>query len=265
MENLVLYCKSFSRDINLVYRLVESINKFNEDNITTYISIPKQDLEMFKSLNLENIILIEDELVYEGNAPGWQQQQIVKSSFYKLGFAKNWVCLDSDAYFIKPFYINDFMYDDETPYTVMHEQKELFSWSVTKTKELGFDPKEGFINDRQKIMDLFERKGRHYDFGPSPIIWSSKVWKSLEEQYMIPNELTFPNLIEYSPSEFSWYGEALLAFKAIEIYPVEPLFKVFHYPQQYIEYKQQNITEEMIAQNYMGVIMQSNFNSPLKY
>ena len=105
MENLVLYCKSFSRDINLVYRLVESINKFNEDNITTYISIPKQDLEMFKSLNLENIILIEDELVYEGNAPGWQQQQIVKSSFYKLGFAKNWVCLDSDAYFIKPFYI----------------------------------------------------------------------------------------------------------------------------------------------------------------
>ena len=38
-----------------------------------------------------------------------------------------------------------------------------------------------------------------------------------------------------------------------------------HYPQQYIEYKQQNVTEEMIAQNYMGIIMQSNFNGPIKY
>ena len=82
---------------------------------------------------------------------------------------------------------------------------------------------------------------------------------------MIPNNLTFPQLIDYSHSEFSWYGEALLAFKAIEIYPIEPLFKLFHYPQQYIEYKQQNVTEEMIAQNYMGIIMQSNFNGPIKY
>jgi hypothetical protein len=262
MEKIVLYCKSFNRDFERVKVLLESIKKYNIDNIPFYISVPKNDYNLFSQLEGANIILDEDIFSLSSS---WIAQQIIKSNFWKLNIAENYVCLDSDSCFIRPFKISDFMFDENTPYTIIHEQKELFSWSVTKIKELGFDPKEGFINDRQKIMDLFERKGKHYDFGPSPIIWSSKVWKSLEEQYMIPNNLAFPDLIEYSPSEFSWYGEALLAFEAIKIYPVEPLFKVFHYPQQYIEYKQQNITEEMIAQNYMGIIMQSNFNGPLKY
>lgn len=262
MEKIVLYCKSFNRDFERVKILLESIKKYNLDNIPFYISVPKSDYNLFSQLDGVSLILDEDIFHLNG---GWVSQQIIKSNFWKLDISENYVCLDSDSQFIRPFTFSDFMFNDHTPYTVIHEQKELFSWSITKIKELGFDPKEGFISDRQKIMDLFGRKSRHYDFGPSPIIWSSKVWKSLEEQYMIPNNLTFPNLIDYSPSEFSWYGEALLAFKSIEIYPIEPLFKVFHYPQQYIEYKHQNITEEMIAQNYMGIIMQSNFNGPLKY
>ena len=262
MEKIVLYCKSFNRDFERVKILLASIKKYNTDKIPFYVSVPKNDYILFSQLEGVNIVLDEDIFLLSNN---WVSQQIIKSNFWKLGITENYVCLDSDSYFIKPFGVKDFMFDDNTPYTVMHEQKELFSWSVTKIKELGFDPKEGFINDRQKIMNLFGRNSRHYDFGPSPIIWSSKVWKSLEEEYMIPNDLSFPDLIKYSPSEFSWYGEALLAFKAIDIYPIEPLFKVFHYPQQYIEYKQQNITEEMITQNYMGIIMQSNFNAPLKY
>ena len=103
------------------------------------------------------------------------------------------------------------------------------------------------------------------DFGPVPTIWSSKVWKSLEDNYIIPNNLTWEQMLEYSPSEFSWYGESLLAFKAIDIYPCEPIFKVFHYEQQLQEYKQNGITEEMISQNYLGIIMQSNFNANTKY
>jgi hypothetical protein len=263
MEKIVLYCKSFNRDFERVKVLLNSIQKFNINSIPFYISVPKSDYKLFSQL--KNVQIILDEDIFNTPTNGWVSQQIIKSNFWKLGICENYLCIDSDSYFIRPFGIEDFMYDEDTPYTVIHEQKELFSWSSTKIKELGFDPKQGFINDREQIMNLFERKGRYYDFGPSPIIWSSKVWESLEKEYMIPNNLTFPQLIEYSPSEFSWYGEALLAFKAINIYPIEPLFKVFHYPQQYIGYKQQNITEEMISQNYMGIIMQSNFNAPLNY
>ena len=33
MENLVLYCKSFDRDLDRLINLSKSINKYNKDNI----------------------------------------------------------------------------------------------------------------------------------------------------------------------------------------------------------------------------------------
>jgi len=263
MKNIVLYCKSYRNDYDRVCNLVESIKKHNVDSIPFYVSVPSQDIELFR--RIDGINLLEDEQVYAGSASSWIQQQIVKSSFWKLGLAENYVCIDSDSYFIRNFTIGDFMYNDSTPYTVIHEQKELFSWSSSRVSSIGFNPKDGFIEDRKKIMEIFGRKGKFYDFGPSPIIWSSKVWKSLEENYCIPNKLKFEDLLGYSHSEFSWYGESLLAFKAIDIFPIEPIFKVFHYPLQLIEYKSSGITESMISENYLGIVLQSNFNAPIKY
>lgn len=264
MENLVLYCKSFHRDLDRVKVLIESINKHNLDNIPFYVSVPQTDLELFKSqLGISNIIA--DEEIYSSTNQGWTHQQIIKSNFWKLNLSTNYICLDSDSYFIKDFKVEDFIYKDDIPYTIIHEQKELFTWSVNKTNELGFDPKLSYIEDRKKIMNLFNRNGKYYDFGPVPVIWSSKVWKALEDNYIIPNNIKFEDLISYSPSEFSWYGESLLTFNPIPIYPLEPLFKVFHYPQQLVEYKQKGYTEEMISQNYYGIVMQSNFNASLKY
>ena len=266
MENIVIYCKSYKNDVDRVKFLLDSINKYNKDNIPFYISIPKSDLKLFKNkLGTSSYTLVVDEDVYIGTSPGWIQQQIVKSNFWKLGLCENYMCIDSDAYFIKDFYKSDFIYEKKIPYTIIHEQKELFSWTVNKTQKLGFDPKESFIKDRKKIMDIFNRNGKYYDFGPSPTMWSSKVWKDLDENYTQPNNLTFEQLLSFSPSEFSWYGEALLNFKSIPIYPIEPLFKVFHYPQQLLEYKKNQITKDMISQNYFGINLQSNWDAPLKY
>ena len=263
MDKLVLYCKSYVNDFERFKVLLESVNKYNLDNIPFYVSVPVNDINLFKQL--DGVKVVSDESIVSTKSQGWVQQQIVKSRFWTLGLCENYLCLDSDCYFIKPFGFKDFMYDDETPFTVIHEQKELFSWTVNKTKTLGFDPKDSYMRDRDKIMQIFGRSGKYYDFGPVPSIWSSKVWKSLEDNYSTPNNLTFGDLINYCPSEFSWYGESLLNFQAIPIYPVEPLFKVFHYAQQAIEYKQNNITEQMIAQNYFGIILQSNWGAPLKY
>jgi hypothetical protein len=265
MDKIALYCKSFSGDIDRVVNLVESIHKFNADKIPVYISVPSQDVTLFHQVSGNGVTIIEDEDIYDGNAPGWIQQQIVKSNFWKLELCENYVCIDSDSYFIKDFYITDFMYDDETPYTVIHEQKELFTWTVNKSHILGFDPKVSYISDRQKIMDLFGRTGKYYDLGPPPVIWSAKVWKDLDINYVQPNNLTFEQLLAFSPSEFSWYGESLLAFKSIPIYPIEPLFKFFHFPAQLEEYKKNQITENMISQNYFGIVLQSNWDAPIKY
>lgn len=264
-KNFALLCKSFRGDIERIAHLIESVNKYNEDSIPFYVSVPKNDMELFESKKFKNIILIADEDVYKNQPRGWVQQQIVKSSFWKLGYAKNYLCIDSDNYFIRPFYLSDFMYDEETPYTVIHEQKELFSWSAGKTNILGFDPKDSFVEIRKKVMEVFNRTGKIYDFGPGPVIWSAKVWESLEKNYIIPNNLSFEECIFYAESEFSWYGESLLAFKAIDLYPIEPPFRFFHYPQQYVEFKNAGYTEEAFAQNYMGFVMPSSWNAPYKY
>jgi len=267
METVVLYCKSYINDLNRVKIQAESIAQYNVDKIPYYVSCPKSDYETFKN-NLPDFVnlILDEDIIQQSIEQSWHTQQIVKSQFYKLVPTSNYVCIDSDSYFIRPFYIHDFIAHDTTPYTVMHQQKNLFQWTARYRRELGFDPKQSFDASRNKIGKIFNRKiNMNYDFGPSPTIWSSKVWESLEQNYLEPNNITFNQLIDFEPSEFTWYGEALLAFKPIEIYPVEPLFMVFHYPLQYQQFLQQGYTEQDIASCYMGVIMTSNWNAPLRY
>lgn len=265
MDILALYTKSYSGDIERLSVSIESVKKFNKDDIKHYVSVPSKELGLFKDRFGSSIELIADEEIYDIKEQNWKTQQVVKSNFWKLRLCKNYVMMDSDSYFIKQFKVSDFIYDEQTPYTVIHEQKDLFAWSSNNINRLGFNPKSSFADDRKKIMTLFERSGKIYDFGPGPIIWSSKVWESLEMNYLKPNNLTFENLIENVPSEFTWYGEYLLVSKVIDIIPIEPLFKFMHYPQQYSDYKNQGYTEEILSENYFGIVMQSNWNAPYKF
>jgi len=262
METIVLYCKSYHKDIDRVKILLDSINKFNKDNIPFYISVPSNDINIFQEkLGNTGYILIKDKDIEKENQ-GWNEQQVIKAQFWKLGITSNYLCIDSDSQFIKPFYKSDFLYSENIPYTVCHEQKDLFEWTQ---KNLPFDPQVSFQEDRKKIMSLFGREGKYYDFGPSPIIWNSQIWEQLETNYIKPNNITFSDLIKYSPSEFTWYGEYLLYSKLFPIYPIQPLFKVFHYKEQYLEYKNKGYTLEDLAKNYLGIILQSNWDAPLKY
>lgn len=267
MEKIVLYCKSYLNDLERVKVLCESIEQHNVDKVPLYISCPKTDYQVFKSSLPQFVNLITDEdITKKEYKQSWHIQQIVKSQFWKYIPVSNYLCIDSDSYFIRPFKVEDFIVKDDIPYTVMHEQKNLFHWTTRYRRDLGFDPQKGFNETREKIGALFNRKFKvNYDFGPSPIIWSSKVWKSLEDNYLQPNGLTFDQLIEYEASEFTWYGESLLAFKAIDIYPKEPLFLVLHYALQYQQLKQQGYTLDDIKDCYMGMVMTSNWGAPLKY
>lgn len=266
MNKVVLYTKTYSPDLERVITAIDSVKRHNKDNIPYYISVPTNELSFFKNkIDTNYVTLVSDDDIYSVNTQSWTTQQIVKSSFWKLGVCENYVMMDSDSYFIRDFYLTDFMYNRNTPYTVMHEQKDLFEWSSKFKNLLGFDPQKSFTEDRKKIMDVLERSGRVYDFGPSPVIWSGRVWESLEKNYIEPNDLTFAKLIEYCPSEFTWYGEYLLTSRTIDIIPTEPLFKIFHYAQQYQMFKQLGYIENDFVPNYLGIVMQSNWGSPFRY
>lgn len=268
MEKFVIYCKSYINDLPRVEVLAKSILKHNKDNIPFYVSCPKSDFKQFESRLPKSVNLITDEdIVKVTYTQNWNTQQIIKSQFWKCVDTKNYLCIDSDSYFIRDFYYDDFMVDEETPYTVLHQQKNLFQWTARYSKELGFDPQIGFNETREKIgKNIFGRTLKaNYDFGPSPVIWSAKVWQCLEENYIEPNNLKLEDLIQYESSEFTWYGECLLAFKPIEIYPLEPLFLVMHYPLQLKQFYDQGYTEADIAKCYLGLVMTSNWNAPLTY
>jgi len=274
MKELIIYCKSFSRDVRRVEVLLESVLTHNVDNIPFYVSVPAEDVKLFTDqLGTGPYTLITDEeIVGDKFIQDWKTQQIIKSSFWKLNNCHNWMMVDSDSYFIRDFRLDDFIVDkiNHVPYTVMHEQKDLFSWTPKNTKLLGFDPQKSFEETRKPVMEIFGRKGRLYDFGPGPVIFNAKIWKSLHDEYLTPNGLTFQNLIETMPSEFSWYGEWLLFKHAsgeniIPLWPIEPIFKFFHYLQEYQEFKDLGYTIEHWKKNYFGVTMQSSSGLPLKY
>jgi len=266
VNKLILYTKSYSGDLNRLKVLIASIKQYNRDNIPYYVSVPKAELELFKcEIDTGYVNIIADEDIYDIKTQNWKTQQIVKSSLWRLSLCANYVMIDSDSYFIKDFYLADFMYNDITPYTVMHEQKDLFEWTSKNYTQLGFEPYKGFVDTRKPIMELFGRTGRIYDFGPGPVIWNCNVWKSLHDNYLTPNNLKFEHLIETMPSEFTWYGEYLLVSREIDIIPVEPMFKFFHFANQYVDFQNQGYTEEHFKQNYLGIVMQSNWGAPLKY
>ena len=114
MQDIVLYCKSYREDILRARRLADSIAKHNCDRLPFYISVPREDLVLFKQqLPTEGVSLLEDESILDSSfrgrsyadfLPPKQMQQVVKSEFWRLGIGKNYLAIDSDSYFIRDFF-----------------------------------------------------------------------------------------------------------------------------------------------------------------
>ncbi len=130
MKDIVLYCKSYHRDVLRAARLAESIRRHNSSKLPFYLSCPSIDLSLFRNLlGSDDVIFISDEEIVDANTsidkkvlaalPGTLSQQIVKSEFWRLGICENYLCLDSDSYFVRDFREADFLETSGTPYTVM--------------------------------------------------------------------------------------------------------------------------------------------------
>ena len=124
--------------------------------------------------------------------PGHLGQQVVKSEFWRLGLSENFVCLDSDNEFIRPFYKADFLAPDGHPYTVITEGKEFLDFSARYHM-----PKvpANFKKDSLQVQELFGREGKIYSFGIPPLVWSKQVWHALEEGMLIPRNQSLACLL----------------------------------------------------------------------
>ena len=271
MKDFVLYCKSYSRDFLRLKRLLESVNQFNADHLDFYISTPRRDKGLLEEvLGQSGYIWVADEDIVTANLSadfakyqamsGGLSQQIIKSEFWRLRLAENYLCLDSDSLFIRKFFQSDFMSGDGTPYTVLHQNKELFQLAADR----GYEKVERDLRvEAERIKAIFNRKGPNFYCAPAPFIWSAKVWQSLDAEYLKPMGISLWDFISPDHPETLIYGEALLKYRAIPLIAIEPLFRTYHYDWQFFLMKRLGETKNKVAQNYLGVIYQSAWESEL--
>lgn len=265
----VLYVKTFSKDFNLVKRLKESIEKHNKDNIPFYISCPSsQKQALYNTIGDNNFNFIADEEIFQLQHPnlltGWRQQQIVKVHLWKALDIDAYLCLDSDHVFIKDFYLKDFIHPSGTPYTLIHENKEL--WRNNKIYLNKTYNNSCYSNSVKAYRNIFSSYDydKIWDYGQAPYIWSSKVWDSLYKEYLTPNNFTFETFQIHMEREYNItmreavvYGEYLLATKLIDIYPISSLFKVYNNKSLHEFEDKHGLSDiNLIKQNYLGVNFQ---------
>ncbi|RYJ37026.1 hypothetical protein NU08_3964 [Flavobacterium anhuiense] len=265
MTDIVILIKTYKKDYKAYTKLIRSISEFNIDDIPVYVAINDEDYDFFKAENQNSSLnLLKDSDIY--NCPikdAWRYQQVIKSKFYLLNVCKNYLCIDSDSEFITPFRKSDFLFDENTPYTIIHESKSFLE--MINNIELDSDT-VFFKSALQTTRKLIGNKHtKIWDYGPSPYLWSCLVWKDFNENFLSSKNMTFEDFmnqidLETPPSETVIYGEYLLKTNLIPIYPIEGFFKVYHFKKQFsIERRFHNI--EKLKKVYLGVIFQSNWDN----
>lgn len=274
MKDIVLYCKSYRRDFLRLKRLLDSVEKFNQDKIPFYISTPEDQYQDLIAVlgNSQNYHWVSDESIVASNPKipfgiekmrsGGLAQQAIKSEFWRLEISENYVCLDSDCAFIKPFLKSDFLSADGNPYTVIYQNKEFFQLAINR-KHAKVVSNLQFEGDAVKA--LFSRVGPNYYCPCPPFIWSAKVWRSLEEHFLTPKNMTFWDLSSDDHPETLLYLEALWKYKAIPLYPIEQLFRIYYYDWQFYLLRRMGESRNKLTSNYLGVIYQSNWEPGLDY
>jgi hypothetical protein len=268
MEGITIFCKSYCNDLKRAAELAESVRRFNKDSLPFYISVPENDLALFKNhIGTGDIEWLCDEDIIRSNQNvscdafcsllGQLSQQIVKAEFWRLNPLSSYLCVDSDSIFIKEFGRSDFLVSGSIPYTIMHEGKSFSELCIANGLESDI---EEFEVMKSKLRDMFDRQGPSYNFGPFPVAWHCNVWKDLEKHYLIPKRMTILDALTFLPSEAFWYGEALLKYRSIDIVPREPFFKAYLFLEEYEHDRKIGITESMLSKLYFGVVYQSNWH-----
>ena len=241
MKDIVLYCKSYRKDFLRLKRLLKSISDHNVDQIPFYISTPSVDRELLVELiGNQGYQWVSDESIIQSNAlapigientkSGGLAQQVIKSEFWRLEISENYVCLDSDCIFIKEFKRDNFIATDGNPYTVIYQNKEFFQLAIDRNHSKIV---ENLSLEGDRVKALFGRKGPNYYCPCPPFIWSAKVWRSLDERFLAPQEMTLWDISTPDHPETLLYLEALLNFQAIPLHPIEQLFRIYYYDWHY--------------------------------
>ena len=270
MKEFGFFLKTYKSDLKYTKRLIKSFLKFNIDSIDLVIMTDKGDYNLFKQFKSQKIQVIDTSKLQRhlikgksvnGIREGYFNQQILKLAFWELGFFKNYFVLDSDALFISKFRLNDFLNEDNIPFTILTNDNDLKSDPYYYKTWLGRDKKLKVIKE---FLNLAEDNYRTIH---NMAIFSSLVLEKFSV-YLKSRNLSYKDILNISPYEFSWYNFFLQKNKCIPIISKDPLFKTYHHLNQYFNDINYGINLTDLKRGYLGICINSNLTSssePIKY
>ena len=122
---MIIFCKTTEKDFLRLMVTIDSIQKYNKDNLKFYIAVDEKDIRELDVSDIEADIEIVSERdivnLSQVKMGDWKKQQVIKFEFCKNMDSDNCLILDSDSYFIKDFYKKDFFDNGGNLYTVYIE------------------------------------------------------------------------------------------------------------------------------------------------
>jgi hypothetical protein len=259
MHNFGIMLKSYLPDLEHTKRFIESFKKYATEPLPLYVVVPDSDVQAFAEIVGDFGEVLPESLWSEhlidyrihGNSAGYINQEIIKLAFAEKNLVKNYLCADSEAVFIRPFSSADFMADAETPFTF-----------VTEDHELQVDPiyysRYGHARERSliKLREYLELPSTPFSTCHNMAVFSLVVLASLRE-HMKNNNMSYKDLMQISPFEFSWYNFWLEKSEVIPRVTREPIFEMIHMSHQHLSYALKEIGLEDLARGYVGVVVNS--------
>lgn len=256
MSDFGVMLKSYAPDFDYAKRFIESFRVFATEAIPLYIVVPDQDIQLFTEFVADTGQVLPESLWAEhlvdyplhGNSPGYINQEIIKLAFAEKNFLANYLCADSEAVFIRPFSKADFMADPTTPFTFVTEDHELQVDPIYFAR-YGKARNQSLRHMREYLQLPMDR----YETCHNMAVFSGEVLRSLRG-YMSDQGLTYADLIEISPYEFSWYNFWLEKSGAIPRVVREPVFDLIHSDQQQFGYTLKGVQLQDLARGYVGIV-----------
>jgi hypothetical protein len=262
IKTFAFMLKTYRNHLSFVERLMESIHANNVEGIHTYIVVPYSDLSLFVQFESTNTSIVIEESIptvfaeteIEGTRASYINQEISKLAFHRLNLSENYMCLDSDGVFLKPFRYSDFLTKNGEPYIVLIEDNEIrMDRDYYNRYWIG---RNSSLKNVLRFLEMDENEVwlNCHNFQ----IFSSTVLRDFESNVLRKNGIEFLDLMKISAYEFSWYNyyrQSLGSPMKIR----EPYFKVFHTEYQLSLARLSDLNTEAISRGYFGVCLQSNF------
>lgn len=263
MTSFAVLVKSHAPDLPYCERLLASYARHNVHDLPLFLVVPDADAARFAHLGAGQVHVLPESTFgghltstdIAGFSAGYINQEVIKLCFWEAGLADNYLCLDSDAEFIRDFGPDDFMADSRTPYTFLSEDAALRAepeyyrdhWTHREPRLRAIQNEIGIVDTR--ILTVHGQA-----------VFSAVVLASFRDDFLAARSWDYLDALAIAPYEPTWYCMWLQHSRTIDVVMREPVFKTFHNAAQHIDYLLQGITAHDAARGYVGVIVNSNYS-----